>query len=207
MQSIFALFGVIVLVASMIFLLPLIPVSKPYELLSEKNLIDDDVLLGPDAPVLIVEFGDYTCESCAELFQIVEPSLRKEFIETGKARMIFRDFINPGTLGGPAALVATCAPSFWQTHDWLYGNAYSGERWVDNPNALVAYARTLGLDTCVKQENRVQEVQSDSAAGLSLSVIGTPTLFIGNEKKGFVRILGAQPYIVYKTFIEDFLDD
>src|SRR3989344_422771 len=62
---------------------------------SESAFIDDDTFMGSeDSDVLIVEFGDFMCKFCGELHRDVEPLWRKDYIETGKAKYVFRDFIS-----------------------------------------------------------------------------------------------------------------
>jgi len=52
--------------------------------------VDDDPMLGSaNAKVLIIEFGDYQCPSCRMFWKDVEPRLRKEYIDTGKVKLVF----------------------------------------------------------------------------------------------------------------------
>ena len=70
--------------------------------------VDDDPMLGSaDAKVLIIEFGDYQCPSCRMFWHDVEPRLKKEYIDTGKAKLVFRDF--PIVQIHPEALLASMA--------------------------------------------------------------------------------------------------
>ena len=55
--------------------------------------VDDDPVLGsPDAKVLMIEFGDYQCPSCRMFWKDIEPRLKKDYIDTGKVKLVFRDF-------------------------------------------------------------------------------------------------------------------
>lgn len=55
--------------------------------------IDDDPLLGPaDAKVTIIEFGDYQCPSCRAFWRETLPRIKKDYVDTGKVRIVFRDF-------------------------------------------------------------------------------------------------------------------
>ncbi len=87
--------------------------------------IDDDVVLGdPDAPVTIITFGDYQCPYCEQLFQTGEQDMRRDYVETGKAKMVYRDFLIPGHKAAiPAAEAAQCAGDqgkYWPYHDQLF---------------------------------------------------------------------------------------
>ena len=81
-----------------------------------------------DAPVTLVEFSDYQCPFCKRHFSSVYPILKKEYIETGKLRYVFRDF--PIAILHPQAQkaheAARCAGEqniYWEMHDMLFENA------------------------------------------------------------------------------------
>ena len=207
-----AVFGVMLLVVT---LPSLVQTSQPFEQFTEKQLVDDDVMLGSNSsPVLFVEFGDFLCEYCTLLHETVEPTLREKYVTTGKLKMVFRDFVSPAhALGIPAAAAATCTNDrYWDMRDLLYQNVYKKDTWSTRTNAtdyFAAYAQQLGkpIATCMARSDILQEIEQDTAQGLSLNVMGTPTIFIGNEHKGFIRVLSAQPLSVYEQLIEEFLHD
>ena len=88
--------------------------------------VDDDPVLGDaGAPVTIIEFGDYQCPSCRLFWVDVEPRLKKDYIDTGKVKLVFRDF--PIVENHPEAIVAAMAAQcaaeqgkYWQYHDKLF---------------------------------------------------------------------------------------
>ena len=90
------------------------------------DLADDDPFLGsPQAPVTLVEFGDFQCPFCGRFFQTTEREIIEKYIKTGKARLVYRDF--PLTAihseAQKAAEAAECANEqgkFWPYHDMLY---------------------------------------------------------------------------------------
>ncbi len=207
-----ATFGIFFLLVSLpTFFQP----QRSPEQLSEQQLIDDDIVLGnTSAPVLFVEFGDFLCHYCAQLHETVEPVLREKYVRTGKLKMVFRDFISPANpLGIPAAAAASCTQEqYWNMRDLLYQNVYKNDNWQEQKNVteyFIRYAQQLGKDVknCTQQSAVLQEIEQDIAQGLAINVIGTPTVFIGNEHKGFIRILSAQPLSVYEQSIENFLLD
>ena len=83
--------------------------------------VDDDPVLGsPNAKVLMIEFGDYQCPSCRMFWKDVEPRIKKEYIDTGKVKLVFRDFpivqIHPEAL--LAAMAVDCSADqnkYWDT--------------------------------------------------------------------------------------------
>jgi len=172
----------------------------------DKTLIDDDVILGElDAPVTIVEFGDYQCPYCEKLFTDTEGKLREEYIKTGKAKMVYRDFpltaIHPEAQ--PSAEAAGCAQDqgkFWAYHDLLF------KRQAELSGAdYVAWAVELGLDkakfkACVDSHKYAAEIAKDYEDGVRFGINGTPGTFINGK-----LIPGAQPYSVFKKAIDDAL--
>jgi protein-disulfide isomerase len=168
---------------------------------------DDDVILGnPDAGVAIIEFGDYQCPFCKKLFEQIEQQIIKEYVKTGKAYLVYRDFpldaIHP--YARPAAEAAECARDqgkYWEYHDELFGRQ-SELASLD----FVALAAELGFDKaefkqCVDSGKYKKEVQSDYEDGVAAGVRGTPATFIvanGNAE----LISGAQPYEAFKAAIE-----
>jgi len=83
-----------------------------------------DAILGdPNAPVTVIEYGDYQCPFCADYFQKLEPTLKQQYINTGKVKMVFRDLPFLGAESDAAANAAQCAEdqnALWAYHDALY---------------------------------------------------------------------------------------
>ena len=136
----------------------------------------------PDAPVTVVEYGDYECPYCAA----AAPVLRQLVDESdGRVRLVFRNFplAQPHPFALTAALAAEAAAAqgaFWPMHDLLFTRQ---DRLEDM--ALQAYAERLGLDgsQVVGQpaQRFADKVEADFAAGLAAGVAGTPTLFVNGE--------------------------
>ena len=137
----------------------------------------------PDAPVTVVEYGDYECPYCAAaapvLRQLVDGS-------GGRVRLVFRNFplAEPHPYALTAALAAEAADAqgaFWPMHDLLFERQ---DRLTDV--ALRAYADSLGLDGGLVVGEPAQafgdRVEADFAEGLALGVEGTPTLFINGTR-------------------------
>jgi protein-disulfide isomerase len=133
----------------------------------------------PDAPVTVVEFGDYECPYCAA----AAPVLRQLVEESdGRVRLIFRNFplADPHPYALTAALAAEAAGAqgaFWPMHDLLFDR----QDHLDD-TSLRGYADELGLDgSRVVGEPAQQfadQVEADFDEGLSAGVSGTPTIFI-----------------------------
>ena len=81
------------------------------------------VLGSPDAPVTIIEFGDYQCPSCKKWFLDSKPQIISNLIDTGKANLIFIDIALLGKDSLPASAATYCAEEqgqYWNYHDLLY---------------------------------------------------------------------------------------
>jgi len=164
---------------------------------------DDDAVLGDaDAPVEIIEFSDYQCPYCGKFWSETLPQIEKDYIQTGKAKLVFRDFplesIHPMAM--PAALAAECVKdkggddAYYKYHDKLFANQAS----LSNDN-LKKWAKELGYDisSCLDSKKFESEVRNDLADGSAAGVQGTPSFIINGQ-----MISGAQPYSVFKQIID-----
>src|SRR3989344_8918289 len=147
--------------------------------LSGNDLTDDDVVLGNlDAPVTLVEFGDYQCPFCGRFFAQAEPKIREEYIRTGKVKMIYRDFAFLGPESVAAAMASQCAAEqkkFWEYHDGLYtaevvdGKEHNGNL---SETFFKSLATSLGLDrvrfdSCLSSDKYLKEIENDYNDGLA----------------------------------------
>ncbi len=181
--------------------------------------LDDDPVKGdPDAPITIVEFSDFQCPFCKRFHQSTLPLIQENYIDTGKVKFVYRDFplesIHPnGAI--PAAVASECADEqgmFWQYHDKIFQNQKNWERLAaeDVAKELKAYAQELGLNTnqfndCLNSGKYMDEVNKDFQDAVSYGLTGTPGFFIGNEKDGYIKVTGAQPYSVFQNVLDQML--
>jgi len=158
------------------------------------------------APVTIVEFADFMCPACARFATETLPQIEEEYIETGKVRFVFHNFPFLGEGSFRAAEAALCAHEqgrFWDYHDRLFADSLERGRVVFSPENLKALAAELGLDTdrfneCVDTHKYSEMVGEDLEEGRGLGVRANPTFFINDRK-----VVGAQPYRVFKQIIEE----
>jgi protein-disulfide isomerase len=175
--------------------------------------VDDDPMLGsPDAKVLVIEFGDYQCPSCRMFWKDIEPRLKKEYIDTGKMKLVFRDF--PLMQTHPEALLSAMAVNcardqnkYWEFHDKVFREQYNkGDDIIRmKPADLKKWAKDIKLDSaafdqCLDSEKYKSEVLKDKMEGEAAGVQGTPTFFINGRVMG-----GAQQYPEYKKLIDELL--
>jgi protein-disulfide isomerase len=161
---------------------------------------DNDPFTGPEnAPITIVEFGDFKCTFCARFNRETVQSILNDY--EGQVRIVFRDYPILGTASLEAAFAAECANSqgaFWEYHDLLYENQQILAR-----DTYLALAEQLELDlaaftTCFDNQTYRDEVLADYADGQRLGVTGTPTFYVNGRP-----VVGAQPYTVFATAIND----
>lgn len=182
-----------------------------------KVRVDDDPIKGdPSAPVTIIEFSDYQCPFCKAFYDRVLPSLDKEYISTGKVRLVFRDFpLDFHKNAFPAAIAANCSGEggkYWEMHNFLFENPGK----LDS-SSMIAAAREFGLnrekfEKCLNDKKNEAEIEKDLRDGGLYGVRGTPSFFIGktsrnNDAMTGLYLSGAQPFQVFKTEIEKLLAD
>lgn len=173
--------------------------------------VDDDPALGSaSAKVTIIEFGDYQCPSCRLFWQDVQPRLKKDYIDTGKVRLVFRDFpvleIHPeAAMASQAAQCAGDQDKYWEMHDKLFREQYNRGDGVVRfkiPD-VKKWARDLRLDaaafdSCLDAGRYASEVAKDKADGDAVGIQGTPTFFINGRIVG-----GVHPYPVFRKIIDE----
>ena len=149
----------------------------------------DRVLGKPDAPIAIIEYASLTCPHCAHFTVDILPKLKEKWIDTGKAKLILRDFpLDEAALR--AAMVARCVPPerFYPLVDTFFETQ---EKWViakDWQNSLERIAKLAGVgktkfDSCLADKKLEDAVtQSRLTAATQYGVDATPTFFINGKK-------------------------
>lgn len=164
----------------------------------------DDPILGPaQAPVTIVEFGDFECPFCAQAVFVLKDLLAAY---PKQIRIIYRDFPisaihAQATLAAEAAACMNDQGRFWEFHDLLYVN----QDRLDG-TSLEGYASQVGANValfqaCLSSNRFVDEVQADYEAGLRFGVRGTPTWFVNGH-----RIEGLLPLEILRKIVEFGID-
>jgi protein-disulfide isomerase len=156
-----------------------------------------------DAPLTLVEYGDYQCPYCGAAYPVVK-RLQKLFSK--KLRFVFRNF--PLTQAHPYAMVAAEAAEaaalqgkFWQMHDLIYENQENLE-----PGILASWVELVGLDleefrTAIKQGEIAKRIKEDRTSGIQSGVNGTPCFFINGA-----RYDDAADYDRLRAVLEEQLD-
>jgi protein-disulfide isomerase len=146
---------------------------------------DRDHADGPaDAPVTLVEYGDYQCPHCGRAYPIVKEVQRR----LGKQlRFVFRNFplanLHPhAEHAAEAAEAAASQGRFWEMHDALFEHQQA----LDDPH-LATYASAIGIDRSrfereLSSHVHAQRVREDFLSGVKSGVNGTPTFFINGVR-------------------------
>ena len=169
--------------------------------------VDDSPFLGSkDAKVTIIEFADFRCPFCERFFKDSEKQIIANYVNTGKAKFVFKHYAFLGQESVWAGEAAECANEqgkFWEYHDWLYNNQASESNLAYYSKAnLIKYAGKVGLDLnkfspCLNSDKYSGRVSTDLAKGQAAGVNGTPTIFINGQS-----VVGAQPFSAFKSIID-----
>lgn len=167
-----------------------------------------------NAPVTMVEFSDYQCPYCKRYISTVFPTIKKDYIDTGKVKYVFRDFpiptLHPQAIKAHEA--AHCAGEqnqYWEMHDILFENSKDFSL-----AALKRYAQDVGLNAdkfndCLQTGRYARRVEKEITDGRKVGVSGTPSFVIGPSGSGETItgavVIGAQPPATFKQVIENAL--
>ena len=164
---------------------------------------DDDAVKGnANAPVTIIEFSDFQCPFCGKFYKEAYSQIVKNYIDTGKVKLVFRDFplIQIHPQAQKSAEAAECVRSkggdtaFFKMHDKIFEN----QETLSEDN-LKKWAKELGynIDTCLNSGEKESEVLKDLSDGQDAGVSGTPSFFING-----IPLEGAQPYSNFEEIIK-----
>lgn len=169
------------------------------------TVVNDDYVKGPEnAPVTLVEYLDFECESCGAYFPLIK-RLEGEF--SNDVKVVTRYFPLQGHKNGlPAALAVEAAArqdKYYEMHDLLFTEQKNwGEKPVADPVIFEKYAQQLGLDLVqfkkdVMSQSVKDRVRRDMDSGTKLGNTGTPTFYLNGEK-----IQNPRTYEDFKTLIQ-----
>jgi len=179
------------------------------------NLENGSPPLGSEsAPVTIVEFGDYQCEACYHWFHNTRDTLIDNYIETGKAKLVFVDLPFLGRDSPKAAQASYCAEDqgkYWEYHTILYtfqdGPPDSG--WADR-DRLNSFAFSLDMNmdefnNCMDSSKYQKRVKANYDEAVKHGAQQTPSFIIISQDGTIEKFAGAQPYSVFAATIEPML--
>ena len=169
--------------------------AGPTENLPMEVTAQDKVLGSADAQVTIIEYASLTCPHCAQFHTETLPQLKTDWIDTGKAKLVYRDFPLDGAALA-AAVVAHCAPAeryfpminlfFERQSEWAVE-----DQWRERLTQLAGIAGMdkAAVDACLADEGRKNEVVKRAEEGQAKYAIDSTPSFIINGRK----VSGALP--------------
>lgn len=142
------------------------------------------------APVTIVEFGDFKCPSCKQFHDVVYPILKKEYIDTGKVKFVFRNFQFIGEDSITAANIAKSIykqkpAAFWKYYDLIYQHQQDENKVWATPEYILPLVKKHipeinlnKLNEEAKNDKYKQEIVKENQYARSLQLDGVPAVFV-----------------------------
>lgn len=169
--------------------LPALAQSVNVDELMKPGPLGEKALGDENAPVTIIEYASMTCGHCASFHKRTWPDLKKEYIETGKVRFVFREFpLDP--VAAAAFMLARCAPQdkYFEIVDTLFENQRSWA-FTDNPyQSMLDFSKQIGFtqesfEECLTNQGLLDAVNAVKDRGANeFGVNSTPTFFINGER-------------------------
>lgn len=177
---------------------------------SSKVSVKEDPFIGnANAPVTVAYWFDYQCPFCKQVEQQALPQVIKNYVDTGKVKIVFKDFQFLGSDSTVAAMVAyavwAIAPEKYEAwHEAMFVKQDAENGGWGNKADILALTTSVGVDaTKVDQyitanEAKIQtDLEDDKSEGVSFGINGTPGFIIGKQ-----LVAGAQSYAVISQAID-----
>lgn len=158
-----------------------------------------------DAPVVMVYFTDFQCGYCRKFVSETLPRIDAQYLQTGKARVVFRHLAILGEASIQAARAASCAfdqGKFWEYHDALFAKT---SPLAFGMAGLKRYARDLQLDerafgACLDGRMHARRVEAETLIGRAVGATGTPAFLLNGQ-----LVLGAHPFEAFQRGLDEML--
>jgi protein-disulfide isomerase len=172
----------------------------------------------PNAPVTMVEYSDFLCPFCGRHVAETLPTLIDEYVQTGKLKLVFRDFpipaLHPTAPQGHQA--AWCVgqddpAAWWAMHEQLFGRQNEWNQVADPSDFLARVAAEVGTDPavyddCVTSGETIALVDAAIAEGQALGFSGTPSFSLFTQTLSDVyTVVGAYPVAYFQQYIDALL--
>ena len=176
------------------------------EPLPTEQALRDRIMGSPEAPITIIEYASLTCPHCADFHAETLPQIKKEWIDTGRAKLVYRDFpTSPVALAVYAAMVARCAPED-RYFSFLEVFFKQQRNWTSSPDpmkALAQLARLGGMsqadfDACTQNQELFQGIRERALDGqMEFEIESTPSFVVNGRV-----IRGGMGYADFKDVLE-----
>ena len=166
---------------------PVAAVSTPNKAALESVQAGDHVLGDPKAPITVIEYASLTCSHCAHFHTQVLPEIKKKWIDTGKVKLVYRDF-PLDQVAAKAAQIAECSGNdrYFGVIDLIFR---SQPQWAAASDPVAELAKPLRIagmgeneiKACLANDAMSNAVIKDYQGGEAMGVNSTPTLFIDGQ--------------------------
>lgn len=165
----------------------------------------------PSAPITIVEAGDYQCPFCAKFHKETFPAIKKNFIDTGKVRFVFRNYpLSFHEHAMYAANIVECSRDVsedvgWKMHDALYDSVANGQEFTELSIDSIAL-NLLGqggnaVISCAENKEKAESIMRDMRDADFAGFTGAPGFWILAKDGSEYAVLGAQPYATFENLL------
>jgi len=183
------------------------------------NNTNSPTLGNPDAPITIIDFSDFQCFMCARYVKNTEPIINETYIQTGKAKLVFKHFPIRGFDSIGASIAAQCIndqgqSKFWKFHNILYhkqGLIISGWEKMEHLKNFASQMCRLDMDRfvdCLESEKYKEHVQSDLELAKKFKFTESPSFVIINssDETDPEYLSGAHPFPSFASIIDKKLE-
>lgn len=155
----------------------------------------------PDAPVTIMEFGNYQCNACRQFAVMIKPQVDMAYVETGQAKFVYYDYPHPSFphsfLAARAARCAGDQERYFDYHDAVYRTYNDWAMLGSATGHFQDLADDIGLDTdafdaCLNSDRFADVVTANLTLGQRLGVPGTPAIYVHHGNGSAQRLGGFQ---------------
>jgi protein-disulfide isomerase len=159
-----------------------------------------------NAPSTIIVFADFQCPFCKKLYDDVEKQLIQEYVDTGKAKFIYKNYAFLGPDSTTLAEGLWCSGEqnkYWEYYDYAYSHQGRENGGWGNKENVIKMATDMGLDqtsftSCMDTGKYKDTVAQELQEGKDLGIQGTPAMLINNQ-----LIVGAQPYTTFSQALQN----
>jgi len=147
----------------------------------------DHVMGDANAPILMIEYASFTCPHCAAFHTQILPEIKKKWIDTGKVKLVYRDF-PLDQAAAKAAQLAECMPKdrYFAVTDMIFRTQ---PQWITGSDPVAELAKGLRIagmgdnevKACLANTAIADAVVADYRGGEALGVNSTPTIFVNGE--------------------------
>lgn len=167
----------------------------------ERPQADGTALGDPSATVLVEVWEDFQCPACTGYSQQIEPQVVQNYVETGKARYVYRHYpfiddrvaTKESDQSANASMCAAEQGRFWEYHDIVFANWDGENAGAYSDKRLIAFAESIGLNmndfnACFDANRYKDQINKDFLDGQNAGVQGTPSVYVNGTavKPGFV---------------------